>query len=746
MAPATSQPTPQVPVRFEVVLEFGDERHRGIVRGLGPDGLSVLVPPQVGVPDRDRSVEVICDALPEHPARLRGRVAAIEPHARDPRGREMTELDVELADGPQDAAAIAALVDAFRGAVLLCGFAAPAAEELSSRSQLAAAVLTAETTAQALELLAHREIAVLCLGAELAGREAADLLRRTLELAPSPERCNIVLAAGPELELFQDFVDDDQVYYLTPQPPPLSDVRHILRSALGHYEAAARLRTETVAAAAETVADAQSILEMSHHLARESTVERAAILTAQAIERLIEADRAYCLIYDPATETLWTPQPGGAEERRESAAAGLVSFVIRTGTAVELEHVGVDPRYDPEADTDRGASDQRFLAVPVATAERGSAEHQVLAVAVALRDASRQPFSDRDRESLQLLTEQIAPTFARFVLQARLDELNAERHGAMSTEAAKIFRPEALEHHTRGFQDQGHLLELSPDWIRWAYRLLLGVFVAAVLYSVLGSIHEYAPGLAVVRVEGLTEVNAKLAGTVTSVEIEAGRRVDAGELLVRFYGVREVAEVDRIQREFELGLINRLRNPADRTSERALSALRAQKQLAEARLEERSVRAPHAGIVADLRIRPGQHLSPGQSILSLIGDNPELRVVALFPGHYRPLIELGMPLRLELQGYKYAYQHLVVDGIGEEVVGPAEAGRVLGASIADAVPLTGPVIFVHARLPAKTFESGGRVYEYHDGMQGRAEVRVRSESILTTLIPGLKAVLSDAHG
>ncbi len=744
MAKATSQPTPRVPVRFEVVLEFGDERHRGIVRGLGPDGLSVLVPSEVGVPDRDQSVEVICDALPEHPARLRGRVAGIEPHARDPRGREMTEFDVELADDPQEA--VAALIDAFRGAVLLCGFAAPEAEELSSRSQLAAAVVTAATPAQALEILAHREIGVLCLGAEIAGREAADLLRRTLELDPSPERCAIVLAAGHDLELFQDFVDEDQVYYLTQQPPPLADVRHILRSALGHYEAAARRRTETIAAAVETVADAQSILEMSHHLARETTVERAAILTAQAIERLLEADRAYCLIYDPATETLWTPQTGGAEERRESAAAGLVSFVIRTGTAVELEHVGADPRYDPEADTDCGASDQRFLAVPVATAERGSAEHQVLAVAVALRDASRQPFSARDRESLQLLSDEIAPTFARFVLQARLDALNAARHGAMGTEAGKIFRHEALEHHTRGFQDQGHLLELSPDWVRWTYRLLLGVFVAAVLYSVFGSIHEYAPGLAVVRVEGLTEVNATLAGTVTSVEIEAGQRVAAGTLLVRFYGVQEAAEVARIQREFELGLINRLRNPADRTSERALSALRAQKQLAEARLEQRSVRAPHAGIVADLRVRPGQHLSPGQSILSLIGDNPELRVVALFPGHYRPLIEPGMPLRLELEGYKYAYQHLVVDAIGEEVVGPGEARRVLGASIGDAVPLTGPVIFVHARLPTRTFESGGRIYEYHDGMQGRAEVWVRSESILTTLLPDLKAVTSDAHG
>ena len=49
---------------------------------------------------------------------------------------------------------------------------------------------------------------------------------------------------------------------------------------------------------------------------------------------------------DPAGDT--------DEPRIESAAAGLVSFVVRTGVAISLEHVGQDPRYDREADNDSG--------------------------------------------------------------------------------------------------------------------------------------------------------------------------------------------------------------------------------------------------------------------------------------------------------------------------------------------------------------------------------------------------------
>lgn len=53
--------------------------------------------------------------------------------------------------------------------------------------------------------------------------------------------------------------------------------------------------------------------------------------TAAAARRQVRAERAAVLLYDPASDTLWRPPAGMREERRESAAAGLVSFVARTG-------------------------------------------------------------------------------------------------------------------------------------------------------------------------------------------------------------------------------------------------------------------------------------------------------------------------------------------------------------------------------------------------------------------------------
>jgi hypothetical protein len=67
------------------------------------------------------------------------------------------------------------------------------------------------------------------------------------------------------------------------------------------------------------------------------------------------------------------------------------------------------------------------------------------------------------------------------------------------------------------------------------------------------------------------------------------------------------------------------------------------------------------------------------------------------------------------------------------VIGPEEARRSLGAQIGDALPITGPVVLVRAQLSTLTFEARGREYEFHDGMVGKAEVKVDHESLLSLL-------------
>jgi len=310
--------------------------------------------------------------------------------------------------------------------------------------------------------------------------------------------------------------------------------------------------------------------------------------------------------------------------------------------------------------------------------------------------------------------------------------------GAPESPTQGLFRKEALEHHL-GYQHEGEVLRLTPRWTTWTFGLLVTVFVVAVAYSVLGTMDEYATGVAIVQVEGRSELHARQPGIVAAVEVQPGQRVAAGQVLVRFHG--DVAEMDRLDQEFDLQLMKTLANPADEAARQSLTGLRAARELARQRLEERLIRATEAGVVSDVRIRPGQNLNAGDAVLSIVTSDASFKVTAILPGQYRPRLKPGMKLRIEMSGYHYAYREITIESIGDEVVGPAEIRRTLGPELGDTLPISGPVVLVTARLPSRTFTAQGREYAYFEGMQGSAEARVGSESIAAALIPGLKAFL-----
>jgi membrane fusion protein (multidrug efflux system) len=591
-------------------------------------------------------------------------------------------------------------------------------------------LLVAGSEGEALRLLGAQPIGVLALGAAVSGDRAKRLLEEADSTQGAETRLNLVLAGGPDPTLFQELIDRDRIFYLSQEPVPAADLMALLRSAGGRWTAAAQRgdgdeRRRTVFA--------RRLLAATQAISSQRKPEGVARAAAEAVEEVLQAERGYCLLYDAATETLWEP-PRDAdleEERRESAAVGLVSFVLRTGRPLAVERIGGDPRFDREADDPKAHGDERFAAMPVL-----GPDGRILAVLAAVRRAEEREFDDDDLKGFTLLAEQGAPTFAQLRLGEESDGLPA----------AALFREEAVEHHNVGLRGEGDVLRVDPGWMRWTYRLLVFVLVAGLLFTLIARIHDYAEGPAVVRMGGRNDLTATADGTVSQVLVSPGERVDAGRLLVRFYGVREAAELQRIDHEFELQLINRLRDPADAGAQQALLSLRAERELARSNLAEREVRAPVAGVVSDLRVRVGEHISPGQSLLAIVRGESRPMVVVFLPGQYRPLLKRGMPLRLEVQGYRYAYQHLTVDSVGDEVVGPAEARRSLGEVLGDSVQFTGPVVKVEAHLPSNTFEAEGKTRGYHDGMVAQAEVRIRSERVLVTLIPALKAFFETRGG
>ena len=303
---------------------------------------------------------------------------------------------------------------------------------------------------------------------------------------------------------------------------------------------------------------------------------------------------------------------------------------------------------------------------------------------------------------------------------------------------APLFRAQAVAHHA-GERHDGELLRLSRGWPSRAYWPLAGTLAAAVVYCTAGTVSEYASGPAIVRIEDRTDVTATFAASVAQLLARPGQHVDAGAPLVQLVADDEQAEHERLTREFELQLMRVLGDPADSAARQTLSSLRAQKDLSEARLRQRLLRAARGGIVSDIRVHPGQRLAPGELVASIVGDAAPAALTAVLPGRYRPQLKPGMSLRFALDGDRYRYHDLTIESVGDDVVGPAEVRRFLGADAADTVELRGPLVLVRARLAPRSVHAG-EAARYFDGLPGHVDVRVRSESILGALVPALRAV------
>ena len=160
-----------------------------------------------------------------------------------------------------------------------------------------------------------------------------------------------------------------------------------------------------------------------------------------------------------------------------------------------------------------------------------------------------------------------------------------------------------------------------------------------------------------------------------------------------------------------------------------------------ARLGAQSFQGGLPGVVKEIFVRNGQRVDPGAVVISIARkDVPEgLSVIAFLPGGERPRLRANQQLRLTLPGYRGAYVEAEVNAISGEVLGASDAReRYLGAQLGESFPVKGTVVVVEARLTKHTFEADDETYELRNGMVGRAEVRLESKTILSSLFPGLE--------
>ncbi len=308
-----------------------------------------------------------------------------------------------------------------------------------------------------------------------------------------------------------------------------------------------------------------------------------------------------------------------------------------------------------------------------------------------------------------------------------------------------LFRREAIEaRRSRGLAAE--LVVIDASATSWGFRLLCVGMVALLAFMTLGRVNEYAAGPAFVQLDGRTPLTADSAALVSSVAVKPGDRVSQGDELVRFHAAEELSELQAASVEFEHQLAKLLLRPDDAVTREALVSLRSRRDLAQERLDRRVLRAPAAGIVGDVRVRPGQLVEPGLRVIDLQSAATAATVTALMPGRYRPLLRAGDKLRFQVDGFKNLPHELVVSRVGEQIVGPSEAARFVGRDLADAFSIQGPVVLVEATLPTTSFSMDGQPYDFASGMFGTAEAVVRNEPIAFAFVPSLKQWVERVFG
>ena len=473
---------------------------------------------------------------------------------------------------------------------------------------------------------------------------------------------------------------------------------------------------------------AQRAFAASRRLAAASdllTTETAAIA---ALIELLDLSRAHMLFFEPESGSLWTQSKQLASSDDRTAVTGLAGWSARTGLACASTIAADDPRFDAAIDDPEGDGADQVMVQPII-----GADARVHAVLVVVRASRATAFGPEDAELLARFAALAAPLLDQLSTHIEGMELI---HAEADASNAPRFRKEAIEAADVG--RWGDVVRVTPRWLSWGYWMLVVLFAGSIALLVLGRVATYSSGPAVVRSMARTTIVARTSGNVSTLFVAPGDRVRAGTPIARLDDVDQRAAVERIERDFETQLRNHMIDPGDQAADSALRSLRQALDQARTSLEERTIVAPADGVISDLRVRPGQHLEPGDIAASVVDGDAGLEVVALLPGEDRPQLAPGMTIRLELTGYRYAYQSIVIDSTSSDVIAPAEARRVLGAEVAEGMLLGGPVVIVRGRIPSSSFDADGRTFTYHDGMLGTAEVQIREERLVFALVPGMK--------
>lgn len=126
------------------------------------------------------------------------------------------------------------------------------------------------------------------------------------------------------------------------------------------------------------------------------------------------------------------------------------------------------------------------------------------------------------------------------------------------------------------------------------------------------------------------------------------------------------------------------------------------------------LRAPRAGIVSSLLIKPGQTVAAGQPMLSILPRGSELEAELLVSSSAIGFVRKGTPVVLHYQAFpyqKFGVQHGAVMQVSRSALSPQEVATLLGRP---ATPE--PLYRVEVKLAAQSVEANGEQHALLPGM------------------------------
>lgn len=210
----------------------------------------------------------------------------------------------------------------------------------------------------------------------------------------------------------------------------------------------------------------------------------------------------------------------------------------------------------------------------------------------------------------------------------------------------------------------------------------------------------------VAAVQGVT-VSADLPGIVEAIAFDSGRRVGAGDVLVRLDTRQEQAQLAAAAAQLELARLNddRMRGLVDQdaVSRAEFDAAAAAHKQAEARvreiratIERKTIRAPFAGVLGIRQVNLGQYLTGGDPVVPLQSLDP-IHVNFGVPQQDAGQIRAGRTVRVtvgDLGGLAFTGRVSAIDS----VVDPATRNIQVQATLANRGAALRPGMFVQAEV------------------------------------------------